>query len=567
MTRQYPVVPVTPRQTVQAIFPDGRAFEAPTGTPLRYFIDAAYPDVEPPVMAAMMDDDLRELTTPVTRDVRVRPVDASTNDGMRIYHRSALFVLIVAVRELFPDVHVLVDHSVTMGGFFCQIEGRELFSRAEMAAIEQRMHEIAQADEPIERERISTKEAIELFRSQGYEDKARLLGYRQEPDISIYTLRGVRDYFYGYMAPSTGCLRRFALEVYPPGFILRLPRRHRVEELAPHRDHPKLMRVFREYGRWLSILGIEDVGSLNQIVHDGRMREIILISEALHEKRIVDIADEIVGQNGRVRLVLIAGPSSSGKTTFARRLAIQLLVHGLTTFALGLDDYFVPRDMTPRDESGDYDFEALEAVNLPLFNLHLQQLMAGERVRLPRYDFELGRSVEGEEVTLSPDTVIIVEGIHGLNPALITDIPAESVYRIYVSALTQLNIDHHNRIPTTDGRLLRRIVRDARYRGYSAADTINRWESVRRGEERYIFPFQEHSDVMFNSTLAYELSVLKPYAEPLLLRVPRGTDAAIEARRLLAFLRWVTPCDSDLVPDNSLLREFIGDSVLQDFRF
>jgi uridine kinase len=501
------------------------------------------------------------------RDAQVRPVDTAANDGMRVYQRSVLFTLVVALRELFPNVRVLVDHSVTMGGFFCQIEGRELFTASELATVEQRMREIVAADEPIEKGRVSTQEAVAHFAAQGYEDKVRLLGYRQEPDLPIYALRGVRDYFYGFMAPSTGCLRWFSLESYPPGFILRLPRRRRPADLPPRRDHPKLMRVFREYGRWLGILGIEDVGALNQKVRDGHMREAILISEALHEKRIVDIADEIMTRSGRVRLVLIAGPSSSGKTTFARRLAIQLYVHGLTPFALGLDDYFVPREMTPRDESGEYDFEALEAVNVPLFNQHLQQLMAGETVRLPHYDFQLGRSVEGQEASLTSDTVIIVEGIHGLNPELVTGIPTNALYRIYVSALTQLNIDHHNRVPTTDGRLLRRIVRDDRYRGYSATDTINRWESVRRGEERWIFPFQEYADVMFNSALAYEMSVLKPYAEPLLLRVPRGTEAAMEARRLLAFLRWVAPSEADLVPDNSLLREFIGGSILQDFRF
>ena len=567
MTSDASVRPARPRRSVQVQFADGRTYEGPVGAPVGTFIDAAYPDAQQPFVAAMVNDELEELTYGVTRDAHVRPIDTTTNDGMRIYQRSLSFVLIVAVRELFPEARVIIDHSVTMGGFFCQIDERELFSEEELEHIRRRMREIVEADEPIIKERIPTKGAAELFASQGYDDKARLLAFREEEEVTVYCLRDVRDYFYGYMMPSTGKLRWFSLELYPPGVILRLPQRRHPTELPPHRDYPKLMGVYREYGRWISILGVPDIGGLNLTVARGRIREAILVSEALHEKRISDIADDVVSKSNKVRLVLVAGPSSSGKTTFARRLAIQLMVNGLRPFALGLDDYFVDREATPRDEKGDYDFEALEAIDLRLFNEQLAALMRGDRVSLRHYNFKTGRSEEGEAVRLPPDTIVIVEGIHGLNPRLVSSVPADCVYRIYVSALTQLNIDHHNRIPTTDTRLLRRIVRDARHRGYSARDNIERWESVRRGEERNIFPYQENADVMFNSALVYELAVLKPFAEPLLLRVPRGTIESVEARRLLAFLRWVRPCEPDLVPDNSLLREFIGGSILRDFSF
>jgi uridine kinase len=554
-----------PRETAQVHLADGRTLEGPLGTPLTAFIKAAYPDPQIPIVAALVNGELEELTFQVVTDVDVTPLDTSTNDGMRIYQRSLIFLLGVAVRELFPEVRVVVSHSVTLGGFFCEVVGRELFSQAELETIEQRMHAIVQADEPILKKRIPVGEAQSLFAQQGYMDKVCLLKYREQPDITVYSLRGVHDYFYGYMLPSTGIMRWFGLQLYPPGFILRLPNRQEPTTLPPYRDYPKLMAVFREYGRWLGILGMEDMASLNGAVQGGRVRETILVAEALHEKNISALADSITHK--RTRLVFVAGPSASGKTTFARRLAIQLKVNGLQPFAVGLDDYFVDRELTPRDGQGGYDFEALEAINLTLFNQNLLDLLAGKPTRLPHYDFKSGQSILGDEVRLSQDAVVIVEGIHGLNPCLISAIPPEYIYRIYVSALTQLNIDQHNRVPTTDTRLLRRIVRDAQYRGYSAKDTIERWESVRRGEERNIFPYQENADAMFNSALIYELAVLKPFAEPLLLRVPRGSLESIEARRLLAFLQWVRPCEPDLVPDNSLLREFVGGSILQDWKF
>jgi uridine kinase len=556
-----------PRETVQVSFGNGDLYEGPIGAPLRYFVRAAYPNPAEPIAAAVMDGELVTLMQPIQRDAVVRLIDTTSLDGMRIYQRSLTFLLVAAVSELFPGTRILNDHSVTLGGFFCQVIGRPLFTQEDLGAIEARMREIVARDEPIACECLPVDEAIALFEALGYEDKVRLLRFREEQTISIYRLRGVPDYFYGYMMPSTGDLGGFSLERYPPGFIVRVPQRGFPLPLHSHRDYPKLMEVFREYGRWLSILGIEDVGSLNEAVVEGRIREAILVSEGLHEKQIARIADEVTHRAPRVRVVLIAGPSSSGKTTFVRRLAVQIRVNEMRPLAIGLDDYFVDREFTPRDANGDYDFEGLGAVNLGLFEQHIAQLLAGERVTLPRFDFNQGKSLPDREVSLPESSLLLVEGIHALNPSLLTHVPPEAVYRIYVSALTQLNIDHHNRVPTTDVRLLRRIVRDAAQRGYPAQETIQRWASVRRGEEANIFPYQEHADVMFNSALAYELAVLKPFAEPLLLTTPPNTPEWIEARRLLAFLRWVRPCPPDLVPDNSLLREFIGGSILRDFTF
>ena len=562
---EYQVVPAKPRTTVQVRFGDEQVFEAPRGTPLEAFIRAASLDDSAPVVAALVNGKLCELTHPIMTDADVIPILMTTSDGMRIYQRSLSFVLVVAARELFPEARIVVDHSLTLNGFYCEAQGREPLTPEEVAQLETRMRKIVEADIPIVKQRVSLADAVTLFREQGSEDKARLLRYRQKDYLTLYTLRGVQDYFYGYMVPSTGYLHVFALRHYPPGFILRFPRRSKPASLPPFRDSPKQAAVFREYADWMTVLGVKDMGGLNEAIETGRIREVILVAEALHEQRIAHIAQQIVARRGQVRLVLIAGPSSSGKTTFAKRLAIQLLTHGIRPLPIGLDDFFVDRELTPLDENGEYDFEALGAVDLLLFNEVLLKLMAGQEVIPPRYNFRTGKREWGEPLSIGSDHVILVEGIHGLNPALVPNIPAECIYRVYVSALTQLNIDRHNRVPTTDTRLLRRIVRDARYRGYTAQTTINRWESVRRGEERYIFPYQENADTMFNSALVYELAVVKPFAEPLLRQVEPGSLEYVEVKRLLAFLEWFLSCEPDMVPDNSILREFIGGSILHDF--
>ncbi|NLX35370.1 MAG: nucleoside kinase [Chloroflexi bacterium] len=553
-----------PRSTAQVRLSDGRVFEGPVGTPLADFMAMAFERrAQYPVVAALVGGELEELSYRVVCDVDVTPVDTRSTDGLRIYQRSLLFVMIVAMHELFSNVRVRVDHSVTLGGFYCQLLAGARLTPEELSAVSERMRAIIAAEEPIERLTLSTAEARRLFASQGYDDKVRLLDYREDEHLSVYRLRGHVDYFYGYMLPSAGLLNGFELQDYPPGMILRLTNDLHQLPLHSHREYPKLMGVFREYGEWLGILGVEDVGSLNEAVLADDLRREILVSEALHEKRLAEVADEITSRP-EARIVLVAGPSSSGKTTFSKRLAVQLMVNGARPFAVALDDYFVDRELTPRDEHGEYDFESLEAIDRGLFVEQLMALMAGREVTLRQYDFGTGKNVPGRTVQLPPNAIIIVEGIHGLNPRLAEGLPPERVFRIYASALTQLNLDHHNRIATTDTRLLRRMVRDAQYRNYPAQMTIARWPSVRRGEERYIFPYQEHADVMFNTALVYELSVLRPYAEPLLRTVPHGTMEWVEARRLLSFLRWLRSCDASLVPHNSLLREFIGGSSLRD---
>ena len=518
-----------------------------------------------PFIAALVNGHLRELTYQMQCDARVDPVFLSDSDGVRIYRRALSFLLVTVVRELFPEAQIYVDHTLPFGGFFCQVRGREPFSAQELAHIEARMRQIVAEDTPITREPMPLDEAIEIFRARGETEKAQVFARREKDYLSLYNLRGSRDYFHGYMVPSTGYLRYFALHLWPPGFVLQYPRRHRPTELLAVRDYPQLTAIFREYGEWLRLLGGDSVSGLNEAIANGRIREIILVSEALHEQRLTQVVEQIAHRQNGVRLVLIAGPSAAGKTTFSKRLSIQLLAHGIRPFPLALDNYFVDREETPQDEHGNYNFETLEALDLPLFNQHLLALMRGQAVQLPRFNFKVGRREQGETVQLGPDHIIIIEGIHGLNPQLVPSVPRERTFRIFISDLTQLNIDRHNRVPTTDTRLIRRIVRDATYRGYTAEDTLNRWESVRRGEKRHIFPYQEHADVMLNSALVYELAVLKPLAEPLLLQVKPSSPRRVEAQRLLAFLKWFEPCGPEMVPDNSILREFIGGSILMDY--
>jgi uridine kinase len=524
-----------------------------------------------PIVAALIDDELRELTYHIDRDVDVTPLGMDDSDGSRIYRRSLTFLLVVAVSELFPDARLRVDHSVTFGGYYCELEGRAPLKPEELAAVEARMREIVATDAPIGKRRVPLDDCVDLFRERGEDETVRLLEQRRrnasaggKAYLVLYSLRDYESYFHGYMVPSAGYLQHFALDSYPPGFVLRFPSRNSLA-LEPVVEYPKLIQVFREYGHTLRLLGIEDVGALNDAFRAGRTNEILLVAEALHERAIAGIAAQIAARKERVGLVLIAGPSSSGKTTFSKRLAVQLLANGLRPVALEMDNYFVDRDQTPREPDGSFNFEALEALDLPLFNTHLLSLMAGQPATLPKFNFRSGTREPGPTLQLRPDQILIVEGIHGLNPRLTPTIRPERLFRVYISALTQLNIDRYNRVPTTDNRLLRRIVRDARSRGYGAADTIVRWESVQRGEREYIFPYQENADVMFNSALVYELAALKPLAEPLLLQIEPGKPGYVEAKRLLAFLRWFEPIPLDPIPDNSILREFIGGSNLENF--
>ncbi len=554
------------RDTVEIKMPDGKVLRGPRNTPVGKFMEVYQDPEKPQIVGAIVNHDLRELTFPISIEADVCPVNMSDSDGARIYRRSLTFLLEVAFMELFPESSLTIDHSVSSGAYFCHVPEEEPFSQAHLDELEAQMRALVEADEPMVRSKVSLEEAKAFFRERGQEEKLRLLKYRQGDDLVLYTLRDQRDYHHGYMLPSTGYLKWFDLQLIGSGFVLRFPRRHAPHTLSPMTSYPSLLATFRQYGEWLETLGIQSVGALDDAISEGRINEVILVSEALHAQQISQIASQIREMKEKVRVILIAGPSSSGKTTFSKRLAIQLLTEGISPFALELDNYFVNREDTPKDENGQYDFEHLDAVNRELLQDHVQRLTAGEKVQLRHYDFRLGINEPGDEVQLEPGQVIILEGIHGLNPRLMESIPTEETFRIYVSCLTQLNLDRHNRISTTDTREIRRIVRDARDRGYTAQQTIANWENVRRGEKEHIFPYQENADVMFNSAMAYELTVLKPLVEPLLRQVPYGTMEYIEAKRLVKFLQWFLPTDPDLIPDNSILREFIGGSILSDFK-
>jgi uridine kinase len=557
---------IQPRDTVEIQLPDGRVISGPRGEQVGKFL-AIIPDHESnPIVGAIVNHQLRELTFPIEIESVVELVTMNDADGMRFYRRSLTFLLETAFLHLFPNAILTVDHSIVSGGYFCQVYNRVPLSEQELRLLEDHMWKLVAEDQPFVRNEYPLEEAIEYFNQLGYYDKINLLKNRKKDTLILYSLDNHRDYHHGYMVPSTGYLKWFALKSMGDGFILRFPRRHWPTELQPLPDYLTLLDTFRQYGDWLARLEIDSVGALNDAIEDGRIQEIILVSEALHEQRIAEIAGMIVDRLRDVRIILISGPSSSGKTTFSKRLSIQLLARGISPFPLEMDNYFVDRNQTPRDENGEFDFESIAAVNTQLLGEHLKQLIAGLQVQLPRFNFQIGRSVPGEIVQLQPGQIIILEGIHGLNPQLIPTIPAELSFRIYSSALTQLNLDRHNRVSTTDTRLIRRIVRDARDRGYTAQETIRRWESVRRGEKRYIFPYQENADVMFNSALVYELAALKPLAEPVLRQVPFGTSEHIEAKRLLAFLDWFLEVDPDPIPDNSILKEFLGNSSLASFK-
>jgi uridine kinase len=556
-----------PRTTAQVRFNDGQVLEGLLGTPIEEFVKAGNFPPEPRPMACLVNGQLRELTYHADRDLRVQVLTLDDSDGMRVYRRSLSLLLVAVAHELFPQAKINVEYGLNFGALYCEVEGRSPFSKAELKQIETRMGEWVEADLPIHKERISIKEADKLFQARGADDKLRLLRTRRKPYLTIYSLKRYRDYLHGYMVPSTGYLDRFAVAPYSDGFILHYPRSNHPDQLQPVVEYPKLVNIFDEYGNWMTRLGIKDVGALNEVIISGhKLVETILVAEALHEQRIAQIATLIASLHPEVRLVLISGPSSSGKTTFSKRLAIQLLANGVHPMALGLDDFIVERNHTPRDEDGDYDYESLYATDLELFNNVLLALMRGDEVTLPQYNFFTGGREQGETISISQDHLIIVEGIHGLNPDLVPHIPPDKIFRVYVSALTQLNLDRHNRVATTDTRLLRRIIRDAQTRGYTAKDTIARWPKVRRGEHKWIFPYQENADVMFNSALAYEMAAIKPLAEPLLLQIEAGKPEHVEAKRLLSFLQWFEPCPPDFVPDNSLLREFIGGSILKDYR-
>jgi uridine kinase len=561
------------RKHVRLTFPDTVVLEGDVGTPILDFLTAYFDHTDNPdtdlLMGGILDGRLRELAYPIMRDGTLAPVTLRTSDGGRIYRRSLVMLMTTAVEELF-DAKVSVRYAIPEGGFYCKLLNREPFDQTELDRLDAHMRQIVAADDPITKRIARLEEAAQLFVSRQEDDKVRLLEQRTRNSLTLYGLRGREDYYYGYMLPSTRYIAHFQLLWIEGGFILQYPNKEKPTVVRKITAFSKLGAVFRQADDWLDRMEVEDIGQLNRIVRENRIHELILVAEALHEQQVARIAGDVYRAHLEkgVQLVLIAGPSSSGKTTFSKRLAIQLFAHGLRPFTLELDNYFVNRELTPKDANGEYDFESLGAINRELFNNQLLQLMGGELVQLPRFNFLNGQSVPGLKVQLSSSEIIIIEGIHGLNPELVPAIPPEKIYRVYVSALTQLNTDNHNRISTTDVRLMRRMVRDAQHRGYSATDTIMRWPSVRNGEKKNIFPYQDNADAMFNSALVYELAALRPLAEPLLLQVEPATPPHIEANRLLSFLRWVQPLadlQRAMIPDISLLREFIGESSLYDY--
>lgn len=517
-------------------------------------------------VGALVNNKIADLAMALTRDSRVEFFTLRSRDGMMLYQRSLICVLVVAVREVYPDLQVYVNH--TLGdGFYCETlapaygrrETVELTER-DLEKIEAVMRRIVAEDLPLERTEVSLDEAREIFARNGQWDKVQLLKYRTQPRISLYRCGDSLNHFCGYLLPRTGLLRAFELRLCPPGFLLRYPSRQDPERLGPFVMYPKLFRVYREFEEWGKILGLETVAQLNEVIESGGISEFIKVAEALHEKKIAAIADQITARRDQVRVVLISGPSSSGKTTFSKRLAVQLRVNGIRSVTVSLDDFFVDRERTPRDETGELDFEAFEAIDAKRFAEITRALLMGQTVRLPHFDFKAGRAVPGRELRLEPDQVLIAEGIHGLNPRLLPSVPEGMKFKIFASALTQLNIDHHNRIASSDTRMIRRIVRDCQFRSYSAQETIARWPSVRRGEAVNIFPHQEEADVIFNTALTYELCALRQLALPVLMEIGEESPMHAEARRIVYLLSYFRDIPVDEVPRHSILREFIGGS-------
>lgn len=508
---------------------------------------------------AYRNGELCELYKTVKNGDTITFISTNSNTGMLAYKRSMTLLMLKAFHDVYDTkkVKVIVNHSLGES-YFCIVEGHGKEEvKAILPLVEKRMQELVEQNLVIEKRTIHTNDAIERFRDYDMEDKVRLFRYRRGSRTNLYAIDHYEDYFYGYMVPTTGCLKYFQLEPYECGFLLKMPSKEEPNKVAKVIDRPKLFQILREADDWGNTLEINTVGALNDAIVAGRMNEIILIQEALQEKKLAELADEIVKNNKKI--VLIAGPSSSGKTTFSHRLSIQLKIHGMKPHPISIDSYFKNREDSPKDENGEYNFETLEAIDVETFQQDMLDLLEGKEVSMPTFNFISGhREYKGNTLQLTEKDILVIEGIHGLNNGLTGNMPKDFIYKIYISALTQLNIDEHNRVPTTDGRLLRRLVRDASYRGTSAKETIARWNSVRQGEESFIFPYQEEADAMFNSALIYELAVLKQYAEPLLYAVPMDCEEYQEAKRLLKFLDYFLGIPGDSIPHNSLIREFIG---------
>ncbi|MCR4960415.1 MAG: nucleoside kinase [Lachnospiraceae bacterium] len=541
----------------------GNDREYPVGTKYEDIVNEYQPDYDNSIILVLENGKIRELFKTVYKDCTIEFITLKDSIGHKTYARSALMMMLksfedVAGRENVEEIKV---EFVIGNGYYCSYKGKKPLDAKLIADVKARMDEVVKENIPFEKKSIPLDEAIALFSERGFKDKERLFKYRRSSTINVYRLGQYVDYFYGCMAPSTGYIEWFDLIPYDEGFVLTIPNEKEPKVVKPFDERRHLFETLKASTELGEKLNVSTVGELNDAISNGEINDLILVQEALQERRISEIAQDIINR-GTVKFILIAGPSSSGKTSFSHRLSIQLRTYGLTPHPIAMDDYYVNRVDTPKDKDGNYDFECLEAIDVKQFNGDMNKLLEGERVELPHYNFKTGRrEYNGHFLQLDKDDILVIEGIHGLNDRMSEFIPGDSKYKIYISALTSINIDEHNRIPTTDGRLFRRMVRDARTRGTSAQNTIRMWPSVRRGEEENIFPFQENADAMFNSILLYELAAFKTYAEPLLFQITKDSPEYYEAKRLLKFLEYFVALDPKIVPINSLCREFIGGSI------
>lgn len=544
---------------------DGEERQYEAGTTYQQIAEEFQDRYENDIVLVFADGKLRELRKKIKRNCAISFVTTSEEIGIQTYRRSMCLMLVKAVHDVGGQDQVKkvrIHYSVSKG-YYCTVEGTLKLDQAFLDQVERYMKSMVEQRMPIQKRSISTDNAVDLFEKYGMTDKAKLFEYRRSSSVNIYCMNEFEDYYYGYMVPDAGYLKYFKLYLLEEGFVLQMPEASSPKKVPDFAPQMKLFQVLKESTRWGDMQNIENVGDLNERITKGDEHEAVLVQEALQEKKIAEIAT-MISERPQVKFVLIAGPSSSGKTTFAKRLAIQLRVNGLIPHAIGADDYFHNREDTPLDADGNYNFECIEAIDTELLNRDLNELLKGKEVAMPTFNFKTGkREYRGNTMKLGKNDVLIIEGIHCLNDALTYELPKENKFKIYISALTQLNIDEHNRIPTTDGRLIRRMVRDARTRGTTAQQTIAMWPSVRRGEEENIFPYQEEADVMFNSALIYELAVLKQYAEPILFGIDKHCKEYPEAKRLLKFLDYFVGCRSEIVPTNSLIREFIGGSCFE----
>ena len=541
---------------------NGEMYDVPTGSTLEDVYAQIGLQMEYGPVSARVNNKVEGMHYRVYKQKEVEFLSLYDSSALRSYTRTLFFVLNKAAHDLWPDCTVVIDIPVS-NGYYVDLRLDRPVTPDDVNAVRQRMQEIIDANVPIHRHETTTEEAIRMFTESRSFSKVKLLQGVGSLYTTYYDIDGYLDYYYGSLLTSTGQLYLFGVEYYFDGLLLRIPSQQDPSKLGAFMRQDKMFEIFKEHHRWQDILGMRTVGDLNRAIREGHTNTLIQISEALQEKKIAQIADEIAHRPG-IKMVLIAGPSSSGKTTTCKRISVQLAVNGLQPIGISLDDYFLDRDQTPRDESGDYDFEHLHALNIPLLNQQLNALFRGEEVELPRYNFQQGKSEwSGKHLQLKGNEILVVEGIHALNPELTAEIPDSQKFRIYASALTTILLDNHNYIPTTDNRLLRRIIRDYKYRGVSAQETIRRWPSVRKGENRWIFPYQENADAMFNSAMLFELAVIKQQAEPLLEQVPENCVEHAEAYRLRKFLKYIKPIPEAQIPPTSLLREFLGGSSFE----